>query len=82
MKRTLRLPLTAVATLLLAAGCGGSAPGSSSNGGATAPGVTGDAIAIGTTNAETGVVSAPASLTKAGAQAVFDIGAAPPRRCG
>ncbi|HXM56562.1 MAG TPA: ABC transporter substrate-binding protein [Candidatus Dormibacteraeota bacterium] len=72
MKRTLRLPLSAVATLLLAAGCGGSAPGSSSNGGATAPGVTGDAIAIGTTNAETGVVSAPASLTKAGAQAVFD----------
>ncbi len=73
MKRTLWLPLTAAATLLLAAACGGSAPGSSSsNGGATAPGVTTDTIQVGTTNAETGIVSASASLTKAGAQAVFD----------
>jgi branched-chain amino acid transport system substrate-binding protein len=72
MKRTLWLPLTVAATLLMAAGCGGSASTSSSNGGSTAPGVTSDAIQIGTTNAETGVVSASASLTKAGAQAVFD----------
>lgn len=73
MKRTLWLPLTAAATLLLAAGCGGSAsPSSSGNGGATAPGVTGDTIQLGTTNAVTGAVSGPASLTQAGAQAVFD----------
>jgi branched-chain amino acid transport system substrate-binding protein len=73
MKRRFWLPLTAAATLLLAAGCGGSAPApSTGNGGATAPGVSSDTIQVGTTNAETGIVSASASLTKAGAQAVFD----------
>jgi branched-chain amino acid transport system substrate-binding protein len=72
MKPTLWLPLTAAATVLLAAGCGGGAPTSSSNAGATAPGVTSDTIQLGTTNAETGGVSGPASLSQAGAQAVFD----------
>ena len=73
MKRSPRLPLAAFAAVLLAAACGGSAsPSSSSNGGATAPGVTSDAIQIGTTSALTGNVSGPATLTESGAQAVFD----------
>ena len=73
MKRTLRLPMLAAAAVLLTAACGGSAsPTSSDNGGATAPGVTGDTIQVGTTNADTGIVSGPASLSRAGAQAVFD----------
>jgi branched-chain amino acid transport system substrate-binding protein len=73
MKRSLRLPFAAAAAVLMAAACGGSAPTTSSNnGGATAPGVTSDTIQIGTTNAETGNVSGPATLTNAGAQAVFD----------
>ncbi|HLH70493.1 MAG TPA: ABC transporter substrate-binding protein [Candidatus Dormibacteraeota bacterium] len=67
--RWLPAAMVALATLVVAA-CGGSAS-SSSSGGATAPGVTSTAIQIGTTNAETGVVSASASLTQAGAQAVF-----------
>jgi branched-chain amino acid transport system substrate-binding protein len=72
MRRSLRLS-TAVAALLLGAACGaGASPSSSSSGGATAPGVTSDAIQIGTTSALTGNVSGPATLTEAGAQAVFD----------
>jgi len=72
MKRS-RWPFSAViAAALVAAACGGSAPSPSGNGGATAPGVTSDTIQIGTTNAETGNVSGPATLTQAGAQAVFD----------
>lgn len=71
MKRSIGLPLTAAA-VLLAVACGGGASTSSSNGGATAPGVTSDTIQVGTTNAETGNVSGPATLTQAGAQAVFD----------
>lgn len=73
MKRSFRTQLTVVAALLLAAACGGSgSTSSSSNGGATAPGVTSDAIQIGTTNAETGNVSGPATSSQQGAQAVFD----------
>lgn len=74
MRGPLALPLAAATTVLLAAACGSSAStsSSSSNGGATAPGVTADAIQLGTTNAQTGVVSGPASLSQAGSQAVFD----------
>ncbi len=68
--RWLPAAAAALATLVIAA-CGGSASPSQTGGGATAPGVTSNAIQIGTTNAETGVVSASASLTQAGAQAVF-----------
>jgi ABC-type branched-subunit amino acid transport system substrate-binding protein len=73
MKRSRSLPMTAAAAVLLVAACGGGGPTApSSNGGATAPGVTADTIQVGTTNAETGNVSGPATLTQAGAQAVFD----------
>jgi branched-chain amino acid transport system substrate-binding protein len=71
MERGRWLPATVgVLAALVITACGGSTS-SSSSGGATAPGVTSNAIQIGTTNAETGVVSASASLTQAGAQAVF-----------
>lgn len=69
MRGNWRLGVAALA--LVAAACGGSTS-SNSSGGATAPGVTGNTIEIGTTNAQTGVVSAESSLTQAGAQAVFD----------
>ena len=69
MKRSFRTQLTVVAALLLAAACGGSgSTSSSSNGGATAPGVTSDAIQIGTTNAETGNVSGTTTSRQQGAQ--------------
>ena len=71
MKGPHRLRLAAAALALVAAACGGSTS-SSSGGGSTGPGVSSNTIEIGTTNAETGVVSASASLTQAGAQAVFD----------
>jgi ABC-type branched-subunit amino acid transport system substrate-binding protein len=73
MKRSFWLSSAALTAALLVAACGGSpAPTSSSNGGATAPGVTADTIQIGTTNAQTGIVNGPATLSQAGAQAVFD----------
>jgi ABC-type branched-subunit amino acid transport system substrate-binding protein len=73
MKRSVWLPCTVVAAALLATACGGGASTTSSaNGGATAPGVTSDTIQVGTTNAVTGNVSGPATLTQSGAQAVFD----------
>ena len=72
MKRSIGQPLTAVAVLLAVACGGGASSSSASNGGATGPGVTSDTIQIGTTNAQTGNVSGPATLTQAGAQAVFD----------
>ena len=66
----------AAAVALLVAACGGSASPaggqSSQNGGATAPGVTADSVAIGTSNALTGITATAAGEASSGAQAVFD----------
>jgi branched-chain amino acid transport system substrate-binding protein len=70
-----RWPAAAAAALVsLVVACGGAASpqGTSQNGGATAPGVTGDAIQIGTSNALTGINATAAGQVSSGAQAVFD----------
>jgi branched-chain amino acid transport system substrate-binding protein len=66
--------LAAIAGLVLISACGGAASsqGTAQNGGATAPGVTGDAIQIGTSNALTGINATAAGQVSSGAQAVFD----------
>src|SRR5258708_6843685 len=62
----------ALASLVVACGGAASPQGTSQNGGATAPGVTGDAIQIGTSNALTGINATAAGQVSSGAQAVFD----------
>jgi branched-chain amino acid transport system substrate-binding protein len=69
MPKRLWLGLVTAAMVTLVAACGG---GSAQSGGATAPGVTGNSIRIGMSNAQTGIVAASGTLVGAGSKAIFD----------